>query len=190
MSVTRNKRCCSLLKSSQTLSVHPDTRLDISSSSGFLPLSLTGLLQVLNKSLCGSLSPASLSLSWTPNLFILMNLSFITCRDASALPAAASYNALRSWYTSLPCIEPTEQITQCQERHAERGRQQRQIGNLCILLSRSSCLFVESPKEQVRKKRMFLQLNILYNTAKKHKVRRVGRHRDCVYVLEIEKEVQ
>lgn len=104
-------------------------------SPGFLPLGLTGLL---HKSLCRS-----------PSLFLL-NFPLLYSDESR-------FHYLPRRLRPPRCFpQHTEELLhkspvyranrlQCQERH--RRRKMEQTGHLCLLLSRSSCVFVASSEE-------------------------------------------
>lgn len=79
--------------------------------------SLYGILSLFTSVIISLLLPLEL-----PNFFSLMNLSFITCCDASTLHPPPGFTP-RSCSISLHSTEPTEQIRKCQERRADRRRQ-------------------------------------------------------------------
>lgn len=102
MSVTRNRCCFMLLKSSQTQSLHPEICFSVWLTSTsyliFLWLSSTrsnSLLHILDKSLCGSLSSStSLSLELPASLFWWICLSLPAATPPpSPLPPATYWGA-------------------------------------------------------------------------------------------------
>lgn len=82
-----------------------------------------------------------------------MNLPFITRRDASTLLSLFLQHIEELVQKSPVYRVNRKDYTVSEETCREKKTEERQRANLCILLSRSSCLFVESPKEKEKKKR-------------------------------------
>lgn len=111
VSVIRNKLNVTSLKAGQiqNSAFFPDLPLHLISLWLYTQSKRLFLLHTLDKSLCGGSLSLCIAFSWTCNLFILMNLSFITCCTVSSFPAAP-YNTLWYGYIYLLYIETTDEI--------------------------------------------------------------------------------